>query len=160
MLLRFIEFFKAECRFINITLPHLHKLLGVLQEKKIYIIGLMPVAVFPSLPISGFSRFCRPAVLLFLFCCVTSLHAFYYLLPNPFSLFLFLSFYFDNVLGCNSALFFWKGGGIFMLVFITVLYGPSEWCCFFPHYCVNVILYPLPFPLKRKISLLQGYACK
>lgn len=132
MLLRFIEFFKAECRFINITLPHLHKLLGVLLEKNIYIIGLMPVAVFPSLPISGFSRFCRPAALLFLFCCVTSLHAFYYLLPNPFSLFLFLSFYFDNVLGCNSALFFGREGGYLCLYLSLSYMVPQSGVVFFP----------------------------
>lgn len=116
----------------------------------------MPVDVFPSLPISGFSRFCRPAVLLFLFCCVTSLHAFYYLLPNPFSLFLLLSFYFDNVLGCNSALF-WGG---YLCLYLSLSYMVPQSGVVFSHYCVNVILYPLPFPLKRKISLLQGYACK
>lgn len=106
----------------------------------------MPVAVFPSLPISGFSRFCRPAVLLFQFCCVTSLHAFYYLLPNPFSLFLLLSFYFDNVLGCNSALFW----GEYLCLYLSLSYMvPQSGVVFFPLLRERYSLSP-PIPTQEK----------
>lgn len=55
------------------------------------------------------------SVLLFCFFCVASRHSHYYLLPNPFSLFLLLSFDFATTFGCQSALI-----SVFMLLFITV----------------------------------------
>ncbi len=77
-------------------------------------IGLMPVAMFFPAYLSVFShdfsvlRFCC-------FLCVASLHAYFCLLYNPFSLFLLLSFYCATMFRCQSALIL-----IFMLLFITV----------------------------------------
>ena len=71
-------------------------------------IGLMPLAMFSQLTYSGFFMILVSCCsFIYLFIWLASIHAYYYLLPNPFSLFLLLVFYFATYSAASLHLFWY-----------------------------------------------------